>query len=331
MPSSLTLTTALACGKIDFFWKMFAPLFVGKLDLAAIDRVARARDEAAATDPDAAALGQFAVFFLPAGLLANGFERGAELAAADIEIVDGPGVGIHGIAHPDLDGIDPHLFGHHGEETLESKARMRHAVAAESAARGPVGHHANAGIFEIGDVIERRHHVAGVIGGGHAERGVGSAVKVDFAFESLDLAGAIDAQLVLHVLLVTSAAVLHHLFARIDHLDGASRLLAQDGCAKVEGRGLRLPSEPAADRGADDPNLAERQVKHMGQHVLHVMRRLRRRIKHEGSVALPGGDRGMRLHRLLIDVVADEASLPGCSPTRRNPFPCRRASVRRRY
>jgi len=132
---------------------------------------------------------------------------------------------------------------------------------------------------------------------------------VDGALEGRDFSVSIDAQLELHVLFVTAAAVVKHLFARIDHLHGPTGLPAQQCGAKIERGGLGLSAESAADGRADDPNPPERDVQDVGHHVLDVVWNLRRGVEYKCSVVLPCGDRGVRFQRRLVDMIAGEGFL----------------------
>ncbi|MCX7149596.1 MAG: hypothetical protein NTY05_09350, partial [Rhodocyclales bacterium] len=245
----------------------------------------------------------------PGSLAPHRFQRRLELATADIEVIDRPRVAIHRVAQADHHRIDAHFLRDHVEQALEGKARVGHAVAAEGATGRLVGVDPVAQIAVVRDMVKRRHHAAGVVGGNDAERTVSTAVEMDGALEGSDSPVLLHPQLEFHVLLVASAVMEEDLLAAVYHPHRAAGLAGKDGRAEVEWRGLRLATESAADRRPQHADLAQRHIQDMGQHVVDVVRDLVRRIHQQRAVLLPVGDRGVWLQRRLVGVVADERFL----------------------
>jgi len=146
-------------------------------ELGAVDGIARAGHETAAADANPPAKGQLAVLFVPARLLAHIVERRPEFAAQHVKVVDGAGVGIHGVGHAEVDGVHVDPLGQRVEQALKGEPRLRYAVAAHGPAGRAVGIHPPAAVAVIGDVVQGRDHKAGVVGGDHAKARVGAAVE----------------------------------------------------------------------------------------------------------------------------------------------------------
>ena len=95
---------------------------------------------------------------IPPRSFAYRLECRLELARQHVEVVDGAGVGVHGVDHADVDRVHADLFGEHVEPALEGESRLRHAMPAHRPARRSVRVHPPPVVTVVGNVVERRDH-----------------------------------------------------------------------------------------------------------------------------------------------------------------------------
>ncbi len=96
-----------------------------------------------------------------------------------------------------------------------------------------VGHHTEAFIPVVGDMIQGRDHAPGIIGRNDAERSICPSIQVDFTLEGSNFSILLDSHLHPHMLLVPSSTVEEHLFPGINHLHRSPDLFRGDGAYQV--------------------------------------------------------------------------------------------------
>src|SRR5690606_31298463 len=120
-------------------------------------------------DAEPAAPSEPGVALLPAARRLDRVQALEDPAARDVHAVDRRLAAPHGVAAPDLDGIELQLLGELVERGLEGEARLHRAVAALGPAAGLVGVDPPAA-EPVGPELERAgEQLTGVVGRDEAE------------------------------------------------------------------------------------------------------------------------------------------------------------------
>ncbi len=212
-------------GKHGFFPECFRLFLRVTLNLTPVNGIPRSRDESPAAYSDSSSWRELSVFLIPAGFFPHLFESCLELAAANIQIIAGPGIWVHGIPEPYFYGIDPDVTGNHAQQTLKGKPRLGRAMTPHGSTGRLIRHYPITFISVIGNVVKGGDHAAGVIGCNHSKRRIRSSIKVDAGFNSRNFPIFFHTNLELHVLFVSSPPEQKHLFSSVDHLHRPSCLL----------------------------------------------------------------------------------------------------------
>ena len=159
------------------------------------------------------------------------------------------------------------------------------------------------------EVVGKREHGPGIVGGGDAQTGVGAAVHDEVGMHSQDAPVGINAGGELHVLAVAAPVGGQHLGPVVEHLHWPAGHAAEHRPGELEAGGLQFAAEAAADVCLDDAHVAHRKPELAGDVVLEVVRRLCARIDSE-IIALPHGDGGVGLKGRLVGSLPQKGVCP---------------------
>ena len=218
-------------------------------------------------------------------------------------------VGLHvpvavGVLEPELQRVQVQLARDPVHLRLEREVPDRHAEAA---------HGATTACGWCTRTTSRCGRSGCVYGPGHVRGGLGGRVRAVARVRAgvgveRDLAGD-DRPVVHHAVLDVDAlgrargGDLHLLVAVVDVLDRLARLHRGDAGDRLDDH-VDLAAEPAADRAADDLQLAERHVEDERRVVEREERRLRVGVDLQAAVVPGLDDAARRLRRRLLDRLA---------------------------
>ena len=211
---------------------------------------------------------------------------------------DGAAARVHGVAPPQLKGVDAELFGHFVERRFDGDRGLIDAVAAERAALKIVIANAAGVHADVRDDVRPAGHQAA----GH-ERTValglvGAAVGEHEAVEIPEPAVLREADLIIRVVPVAAGRDDHVLLACECYLD---RLIAAErrdrrGCFEER---VAFLAEAAAERRRHDADVLLVHGEIFGEHPAHLKRRLRAGVHRDSAVlCVPDG-----AHWLHADVI----------------------------
>ena len=199
------------------------------------------------------------------------------------------------------------------EQRLEGPGELRHAEAPEGAARCRVRVDGPARQHDVRDAVRAGGGIGALLDDARPDVGVGAHVEVGAALGGPELTVALQSELDAH--------------AGIAAADGAEGVLRGDrqphrsaGHARErarDGLDLRvgLAAEAPAEERHDDANPVERHAEHRGELDPHGVRILRGGPDGEAALLVPGGQRAVGLHGIVLHaregvaVLEDEVGL----------------------
>jgi hypothetical protein len=222
-----------------------------------------------------------------------------------------------------LDGIPIEAPGRVVEQRLEGPGELGHAEAAERAARRRVRVDGPARQRYVADAVRAGGGIGALLDDARPDVGVGAHVEVGAALGGPELTVALQSELDAH--------------AGIAAADGAEGVLRGDGKAHRPARHARerardgldlrvgLAAESPAEERHDDANPVERHAEHRGELDPHGVRILRGGPDGEAALLVPGGQRAVGLHGIVlharkrIAVLEDQVGLgEGAAPRPRS-------------
>ncbi len=244
---------------------------IGMGEFRTVDGVAGAADKTAAAYSDSLSEGELTLLLVPAALAPNFFQTCFQFARADVQIVHRSCVGFHSIFQSYINGIEPELEGHIGQEALEGKARMWTAVASHGAASREVGIHTVAVIFVVRQLVQCRDHSAGIICCHNSEGAIGAPFQNRHLLYGCDGAVFLHSHLQFQRVLVTPSIVMEHLGAIVPHFYRPACLLGKQGRENFQWICLSLSAETAAAMCTDNPDISLRNLQQAGKLMAHVV------------------------------------------------------------
>ena len=207
---------------------------------------------------------------------------------------------------PHLGGVEPELLGRLVELTLEREAGLRRAVPALGSTRRLVGEDARGLELVHGDLVGDRIDHARVEGGRDAVGAVRAAVEPRPEVTAGDVTLSREAGLDPHENGMPAAVRIEDLFAGQRDLHRPSRQFRELAGHDLVREGIGLAAEAAADRCRDHADVGGRRVEDLGEHPVHVVRRLGRGPERELAVRRPVGDGRVLLHRQMVVALEKE-------------------------
>ena len=180
---------------------------------------------------------------------------------------------------------------------FERKSRLRRAVPTLGPAGRLVGEESNAFESVPWDGIRGRLQGARVIGAGHPVAAVAAAVQEALKLHGGNLTAAGEPRLDLHQHRVAAAVRVENFLPGQSDLHRTSGGDGELGGDELVRKDVALAAESSAIRRRDHADAAHRQVQHLAQCAVHVMRCLRRSAERELAVGGILGDGGVLLHR----------------------------------
>jgi len=180
---------------------------------------------------------------------------------------------------------------------LEREARLRRAVPALGPARRLVREGARALKVVARDVVGDGLKGARVVRARDAVGAVRAAIEQGLEMHSGDRSIALHPGAHPHQRRVAAAMTVEHLFARQRDLHWSAGHHRELRDRDLVTERIALAAEAPAVRRRDDANPCGRQLQHLGERAVHVVRRLRRRPQRQLAVGRPHRHRRVLLHR----------------------------------
>ena len=197
-----------------------------------------------------------------------------------------------------LDGIPIEAPGRVVEQRLEGPGELGHAEAPEGAARRRVRVDGPARQRHVADAVRAGGGIGALLDDARPDVGVGAHVEVGAARGGPEAAVALQSELDVH--------------AGIAAADGAEGVLRGDAEAHRPARHARerardgldlrvgLAAEAPAEKRHDDADPVERHAEHRGELDPHGVRILRGGPDGEAALLVPGGQRAVGLHGIVL-------------------------------
>ncbi len=166
------------------------------------------------------------------------------------------------------------LLGDAIEVDLQGKAGLRRAVSSLGAAGRLVGEDPDATKAIGRDLVGHRLQGAGVVGAGHAVAAVAAAVDVGLEIERQNVARFVVAAAYPDEHRVAPAVHVEDLLAGESDLDRPARHDRQLLAAELVWEWIGLAAESSPVWGRHEAYVASGHVEHLGQSLVHVVRRL---------------------------------------------------------
>ena len=203
------------------------------------------------------------------------------------------------VVAPEVDGIAAEPVGGDVEERLERPRELRHAEAAKRAARRGVRVDGGTAEIDVRHAIGAGRRVGRLLDDARPDVGVGPDVVLRVAVHGGERAVATEADAHGDPG-ATAAHRLKRLRGRGRQPHGTAGRVRQRGGQRFQLR-VGLAAEPAAEVRDDDADARQRDVEHLGQLDADRVGILGRRPHGEAAGLVPGGDRRVRLHRVVLD------------------------------
>ena len=233
-----------------------------------------------------------------------------EAGGRDREVVDRLAVGRHGVAMAHLGGVEAEALGDPVQVDLEGKAGLGSPVTALRPAGRLVREDAAALELVPRDGIGHGLERARVEGRGHPVGTIRPAVEERPELEGGDLTVLLHARLDPHQDGMSAPVRVKDLLPGQGRLHRPARQLGQARHHHLVAERIGLPAEPAAVRGRHDPDVARRELEHLGERPVDVVGCLRRGPEAELAVRRPLGDGGMLLHGKVGVALEEEDVFP---------------------
>ncbi len=261
-----------------------------------VDRQAGAAQVGAAGEAQPAALGQLAVALAPATAVDHRFDALAQPDRADLEPVGGHGLGVLEVLETQIGRVDAEPVRGLVEVDLPGESRLRRAVPALRTARRLVGVRANAVEAVVGELVGDGLQRPGVVGRGDAVAAVSAAVEGGLQVLPGDGAVVLETRLEPHLHRMAPAVTVEDLFPAQGDLHRAAELERHLGDHDLVVEGIALAAEAAAVRTGDHADSGGRDVEHLGQRAMDVVRRLGRGVDRHPVDVLGNRDGRVLLH-----------------------------------
>ena len=246
-----------------------------------IDRQAGAAEVTGARESEAVSLGKLPVTPAPARCFDNLLDATPESDGTHAQPVGRDGVGGQEMVQADVGGVHAEVVRQLVQQDFEREPRLWCPVSSLRAARC-LARESSCPLKAVAiHLIGHRLQRAGVVRAGHPVRPVPAAIEQRAEMQPRDMSIASDAGACPHEDRMPPTVTVEHFFTGERHLDRPSGHHRKLGYYHFVIERVALAAEPAPIGARDDPDARGREVEHLAERTMDVVRRLGRRPQRE--------------------------------------------------